>query len=70
MPFDLTATTHTFTKTDIGDVETVVVNDPTDARNVALVRSHLTKEASYADPAKIHGMDMPGLQSCKPGPPE
>jgi hypothetical protein len=73
MPFDLTRTTHTFTKTDTGGVENVVVNDPSDARNLPLIRSHLAKEAglfrtgNYSDPAKIHGMDMPGLKELEAG---
>ena len=73
MPFDLTRTTHTFTKTDAGGVEEVVVNDPNDARNLALIRSHLAEEATlfrsgnYSDPAKIHGMDMPGLKELADG---
>lgn len=73
MPFDLTRTTHTFTKTDDGGVETVVVNDPTDGRNLALIRSHLAREAAlfrtgdYSDPARIHGMDMPGLAELEAG---
>lgn len=73
MPFDLTRTTHTFTNTDDGGVETVVVNDPTDGRNLALIRSHLVREAArfrtgdYSDPARIHGMDMPGLEELEAG---
>jgi hypothetical protein len=73
MPFDLTRTTHTFTKTDTGGVETVVVNDPSDERNLALIRSHLAQESAmfhtgnYSDPAKIHGMDMPGLKELEAG---
>lgn len=71
MPFDLAATNHTFTKTDNGGVEKVVVNDPSDSRNLTLIRSHLTKEAAlfrtgnYSDPARIHGMDMPGLKELE-----
>lgn len=73
MPFDLAATTHTFTKTDTGGVETVVARDPSDHRNVVLIRSHLQYEAAqfhngnYNDPAKIHGMDMPGLEELAAG---
>ena len=73
MPFDLNRTTHTFTKTDTGGVETVVVNDPADTANLALIRSHLAEEAAlfrtgnYSDPAKIHGMDMPGLHELEAG---
>lgn len=73
MPFDLSRTTHTFTKTDVGGVEKVVVNDPTDTHDLSLIRSHLAKEATrfrsgdYSDPAKIHGMDMPGLKELEAG---
>lgn len=73
MPFDLARTTHTFTKTDVGGVEKVVVSDSTDTRDVALIRSHLAEEATlfrsgnYSDPAKIHGMDMPGLKELEAG---
>ena len=73
MPFDLSRTTHTFTKTPSGGVETVVVKDPADARNRKLIRSHLQSEAAnfrrgdYSDPAKIHGMDMPGVNALQQG---
>jgi hypothetical protein len=73
MPFDLNHTKHTFTKTDSGGIEQVIVNDPGDATNLALIRSHLAKEAelfrsgNYSDPAKIHGMDMPGLKELEAG---
>ncbi|MEX1173064.1 MAG: aspartate carbamoyltransferase [Chloroflexota bacterium] len=73
MPFDLNATTHTFTKTDQGGVEEVVALDPADARNIDLIRSHLEYEATefrkgnFSDPATIHGMDMPGLQDLEAG---
>jgi hypothetical protein len=73
MPFDLNRTTHTFTETEAGGVETVVVNDPSDDRNRALIRSHLAQEAAmfhtgnYSAPAKIRGMDMPGLKELEAG---
>ncbi len=73
MPFDLNATRHTFTKTDQGGVEQVVAIDPADTRNIELIRSHLQYEAAeftkgnFSDPAKIHGMDMPGLQELEAG---
>src|SRR3981081_1823587 len=68
MPFDLNATTHTFTKDATGGIEQVVAVDPGDQRNIALIRQHLEKEAGqftkgdYSDPAAIHGTTMPGLQ--------
>lgn len=73
MPFDLRATTHTFTKTAAGGVEKVVVNNSADTRDRALIRSHLGKEAelfragNFSDPAKIHGMNMPGLKALEAG---
>jgi hypothetical protein len=73
MPFDLARTTHTFTDTETGGVETVVANDAADNRNIELIRTHLNYEAAqfrtgnYSDPAKIHGMDMPGLKELEAG---
>lgn len=73
MPFDLDRTIHTFTKIATGGVETVVVKDPADDRNLALIRSHLRTESEqfrkgdYSDPAKIHGMDMPGMKQLAEG---
>ena len=73
MPFDLDATHHTFTKTDQGGVEEIVAIDPADDRNIALIRSHLEFESAefrngnFSDPARIHGMDMPGLQELEAG---
>ena len=49
---------------------TVRVNDG-DARQVALVRSHLRKEAAafargdYSDPMTIHGATMPGIDGLR-----
>jgi hypothetical protein len=73
MPFDLDATTHRFEPTGDGLVQTVVADDPDDDEQVRLVRQHLTEEAErfatgdYADPAAIHGDDMPGLAELEAG---
>jgi hypothetical protein len=73
MPFDLGRTTHTFTQTPQGGVEKVVVNEPSDTHDRDLIRSHLQTEAenfrqgNYSDPAKIHGMDMPGVNELEQG---
>ncbi|MEU5878799.1 hypothetical protein [Spirillospora sp. NPDC047279] len=73
MPFDLSATTHTFTKTATGGVQRVVAHDRGDDRNIGLIRSHLAQEAvqfrkgDFSDPAKIHGMDMPGVRELTAG---
>jgi len=71
MPFDLNQTTHTFTKTASGGIQTVVAKDASDTRNRGLIRSHLQEEAAqfregnYSDPATIHGMDMPGVEELQ-----
>lgn len=73
MPFDLNATTHTFTKNATGGVEQVLAKDPGDQRNITLIRQHLHQEANqfatgdYGDPATIHGTAMPGLQELRAG---
>jgi hypothetical protein len=73
MPFDQNKTTHVFQKTDSGGVESVVAKDPADQEQIGLIRAHLAEEArkfrqgNYEDPAKIHGMDMPGLKELAAG---
>lgn len=67
MPFDLEATTHVFTPTDEGGLQSVVADDLADEDQVTLIRSHLRdevaafKEGDFGDPATIHGHEMPGL---------
>ncbi len=73
MPFDLTKTTHIFDMTDTGGVQRVVVKNPTDADEIALVQQHLQHEAmqfragNFTDPASIHGVEMPGLRDLAAG---
>jgi hypothetical protein len=72
MPFSMDAAMHTFEPTNTGGVMTVIVHDG-DANQVALVRTHLQKEAAsfargdYSDPAYIHGKSMPGLAVLSSG---
>jgi hypothetical protein len=72
MPFDLNRTMHVFEPTPDGGVQSVMVHDG-DPQQIALVRSHLRKEANafargdFSDPAKIHGMTMPGLAQLHAG---
>jgi hypothetical protein len=72
MPFDLNRTMHVFEPTPDGGVQTVIVHDG-DPQQIALVRSHLRKEAiafargDFSDPAKIHGMNVPGLAQLRAG---
>ena len=71
MPFDLERTTHRFTKTDTGGVQTVVADNPQDDTQIGLIREHLTAEAErfrrgdFTDPASIHGGEMPGLDALR-----
>jgi hypothetical protein len=73
MPFDLTRTTHTFTDLPNGGRETVLANDPNDAEQITPIRMHLAEEVEkfrrgdFADPAAIHGDDMPGLRVLRAG---
>ena len=66
MPFDLARSTHVFTLTNTGGVQTVVSDDG-DADQVSAIRGHLSVEAAsfargdFSSPAAIHGADMPGL---------
>ena len=71
MPFDLEATTHVFTRTDEGGVQTVVSDDASDQEQIALIRGHLRDEVAafktgdFGDPATIHGHEMPGLATLE-----
>jgi hypothetical protein len=73
MPFDQNKTTHIFQTTAAGGVELVVAKDAQDQQQIGLIRSHLQVEATkfmqgnYEDPARIHGMDMPGLSELEVG---
>jgi hypothetical protein len=73
MPFDLEKTTHVFEPTSTGGVQQVVADDPSDGEQIALIQAHLREEAEafrrgdLADPAEIHGQDMPGLEKLEAG---
>ncbi|WP_182906917.1 aspartate carbamoyltransferase [Microbispora sp. H13382] len=73
MPFDLDRTTHRFSKTATGGVQTVTADDPSDVRQITLIRQHLTEEVTafregdFGDPASIHGDHMPGLHDLQEG---
>lgn len=73
MPFDLAKTTHIFRMTDTGGVQRVVIKDQTATDQVSLIQQHLQHEAeafqrgNYADPASLHGADMPGLKELQAG---
>ncbi|MFC8201523.1 aspartate carbamoyltransferase [Streptomyces sp. NPDC057298] len=73
MPFDLEQTTHRFTPTKTGGLQDVVADQPDDARQIGLIRTHLQQEAKafgqgdFGDPAQIHGEGMPGLKRLQEG---
>jgi hypothetical protein len=73
MPFDMSRTIHVFRMTESGGVQSVTTKDPTDSDQIALIRQHLKHEADrfqhgdYANPATLHGADMPGLREVQAG---
>jgi hypothetical protein len=73
MPFSLDATTHVFDATATGGTQRVVADDPRDGEQIRLIREHLREEAAafqrgdFADPASIHGKEMPGLAALQAG---
>jgi hypothetical protein len=73
MPFDLEQTMHVFQKLENGGLQKVVVKDPSNKKQIALIQAHLREESErfrkgdFSDPAKIHGENMPGLAELKAG---
>jgi len=73
MPFDMAKTMHVFKMTESGGVERVIVNDKSYADQVVLIQQHLREETGrfqhgdYSDPAKLHGVTMPGLKELQLG---
>ena len=73
MPFDMAKTTHVFKMTETGGVQRVVLKDSSNTDQVALIQRHLREEAErfqhgdYSDPAKVHGVTMPGLKELQFG---
>ena len=73
MPFDISKTIHIFRMTEFGGVQRVIAKDPESMDQIALIRQHLKHEAEkfrlgdYSDPAKLHGIEMPGLKELQSG---
>jgi hypothetical protein len=73
MPFDMAKTLHVFRMTESGGIQRVIVKDRSDAGQVTLIRAHLREEAErfqhgdFSDPAKLHGVTMPGLKELQVG---
>jgi hypothetical protein len=73
MPFDMAKTTHVFKMTETGGVQRVILKDRSYTDQVVLIQQHLREEAGrfqhgdYSDPAKLHGVTMPGLSELQLG---
>ncbi|WP_313953798.1 hypothetical protein [Accumulibacter sp.] len=71
MPFDVSATVHVFKMTELGGIQRVIAKDPGASDQITLIQQHLRHEAmkfqhgDYADPATLHGADMPGLKDLQ-----
>ena len=75
MPFSLERTLHVFDKTETGGTQRVVARDSSPDQ-IDMIRSHLQAIArdfaarDFADPARIHGLDMPGLAELRSARPD
>ncbi|MEO6659942.1 MAG: aspartate carbamoyltransferase [Burkholderiaceae bacterium] len=73
MPFDMDKTLHIFQMTESGGVQKVIARSVHADDQVALIQQHLKHEAErfrlgdFADPATLHGADMPGLKELQAG---
>ena len=73
MPFALSKTIHIFKMTESGGVQRVIMREPGDSDQIALIQQHLKHEVErfqhgdYTDPAALHGADMPGLKELRAG---
>ena len=71
--FERTRMARSFQAADAGGVEQVVARDPSNEAQITQVRAYLRQEAArfeegrYEDPAKIHGMEMPGSKELEAG---
>ncbi len=71
MPFSLEETTHIFKQLPDGGVEQVLVKDPGNKDQIALIQMHLQyetdsfRQGNFSDPMKIHGEDMPGVSDLR-----
>jgi hypothetical protein len=73
MAFDMAKTMHILRMTETGGIQRVVWKDRRYADQVGLIQQHLREEAErfqhgdYSDPAKLHGVTMPGLNELQLG---
>jgi len=73
MPFDLSQTTHIFEMTENGGIQQVIVKDPNDSAQIALIQQHIQHEVmlfsggDFSDPMSLHGSEMLGVQELSAG---
>jgi hypothetical protein len=73
MPFELSKTQHLFEMTDNGGVQQVIVKNPSDKEQIALIQEHLQHlvtefgAGDFSTPVSLHGADMPGLKELAAG---
>lgn len=71
MPFDLEQTTHVFQKLDDGGLQKVVVKDPSNKKQIALIQSHLREESEkfrkgdFSDPGKNARRGYAGISAVE-----
>ena len=71
--FDRASMSRSFQTTDIGGVELVVARDVANQEELGQARAYLKDEVArfqqgqYDDPAKTHGMEMPGSKALEGG---
>jgi len=75
MPFELSKTRHIFEMTENGGIQRVIVKNPGDKEQIALIQEHLQhlvtgfRAGDFSDPVSLHGADMPGLKELAAGAP-
>jgi len=68
MPFELNRTTHIFEMTENGGIQQVIVDNPDDSEQIALIQQHLQHEmvlfsaGDFSDPSSLHSNEMPGVR--------
>src|SRR6266508_3822491 len=71
--FDRASMARSFRTIDVGGVEQVVAQDPANQAQLDQIRAYLQEETArfqqghYEDPAKTHGMEMPGSKELEAG---
>lgn len=76
MPFNLEQTVHVFSKKEYGGLQQIVVKNPSDRKQIELIRQHLAEisvdfqQEKYTAPTWLHGENMPGLATLKSARPE